>query len=257
MCAAVGTITNDLTYVIDNGLTPFQVQINPQKSCIVTIDSVLSSILIVPGLKQNGEKVCLCDFGNLPFKIPLPLGMLREHANNHDVRVYAPGGAALHQKPTVQITFPTYKPQAEMDQNNVSCEPGGNNTDFTTNNDGEILADDGDLDSVEVTKKELGMDGLNLVQEARILCERIGGTFDSSNFHSEFLDDFKAVLADLFHQQKRPARVPIRHPFKNAYHMAIMEAFLDWNQGRLQSLINKLKHLEGWTDAEVKTKSVL
>ncbi len=56
--------------------------------CLVTITNVLAPKFVMPSMKSSlGERMTLDDFGNPPFQIMMPLGMLKPHINSVSIRV--------------------------------------------------------------------------------------------------------------------------------------------------------------------------
>ena len=261
--AAVGIVTGIHQYRSAESLSPRLVTINCERSCVVMITKVLSPNLVVPGLKRNGQKICLGDFGEPPFNIPLPLGMLRDHIESNAIRTFV--GKPLHIDSTPRITRPSPR------QHNAGCAEQvheANELDVSQeevpymDEDGELLTDGHDGDPNEAQQlEEMDTAQLNAIQEALVLGETSNSTsFEMSNFLCEHLDDppeeiqdcFKAVIGDNFHQQKRP-RVPVRHPYKKAYFVALMRAFLAWNDATLLEVKAKLREKE-WSEKEIEKK---
>lgn len=271
--AAMGTICPDSSYLAPEGFSPSRVNINRRKSCVVKVDSVLSPNLIVPGMKRKGKRVSLGDFGQAPFKIPIPLGMLRKHIEGQSVRTYrtmtTPPSLARITQPSPRRGDISRSFHEEEDENASPSNSEDQNSlleSFAVDEDGELLTDDllGVIEPVNhmVIPAAVGTEEQNLINEARALGDSINtDSFVMSSFLCEHLDDppedimdvFKAVLADNFHQQKRP-RVPVRHNYKKAYCSALMEAFLEWNREKLVMVIDGIKEEEGWTDEEIKAK---
>jgi hypothetical protein len=141
-------------------------------------------------------------------------------------------------------------------------EQDGNEDDIDTvlldaDEDGELLTDGSDSDPTQYS--DMNTAQLDVVQEAIVLGETPeSSTFDKNKFLCQHLDDppdeitdcFKAVLGDNFHQQKRP-RVPVRHPYKKAYFVALMRAFLAWNPETLLEVNEKLMKKE-WSEKDIK-----
>ena len=89
--AAVGMLSDVSFCESPDGVTPCRVKAN-QNSRVVTLISLSSPSLIVPGLKKGSnkkEKVCLGDFGVPPFLVVLPLNILKHHVDSTSVRVFS------------------------------------------------------------------------------------------------------------------------------------------------------------------------
>jgi hypothetical protein len=150
------------------------------------------------------------------------------------------------------------------------------NTDSSIEWDADILADNmvadqGCDDAVEDSNifdsvdEERRMEGemsqahLELIESVTLLAAK-NGVGNTEAFLCENLDIppeyihniFSAVLGDSFHQMKRPF-VPIQHEFKKPYFVALMRAWFQWNEKKLDSCIDVLKE-NGWTDEDVASK---
>jgi hypothetical protein len=85
--AAIGTILDDERYVSPTGFTPSQLRVNKRTSRVILVTDVLSPSLLLKALKDsNGRKPSLSDFGPPPFKMILPLNMLKNHVASDNVR---------------------------------------------------------------------------------------------------------------------------------------------------------------------------
>jgi hypothetical protein len=138
-----------------------------------------------------------------------------------------------------------------------------------------MLADQGDDDAVEddsnifdsidtetLTDGEmLSPTNLELIETVTLLAsEAKNGMGNIDAFICEHLDDppecirdvFSSVLGDSFHQMKRPY-IPIQHEYKKPYFVALMRAWFQWNEKKLDSYITILKE-NGWTDDDVAIK---
>jgi hypothetical protein len=60
---------------------------------------------------------------------------------------------------------------------------------------------------------------------------------------------FSCVLGDIFHAMFR-TKVPVKHEYKKAYYVALMNAFLSWDQNRLNEVKEKLAG-NGWSDDDI------
>lgn len=95
---ARGVICVDTTLQYDPslGLQKNAVKIQSDKQRIVQINEVSAPMLNVPGHQIRGRDATLRDFGQTPFKILLPLTMLKNHVDDVDVRTF--GEHDLHTK---------------------------------------------------------------------------------------------------------------------------------------------------------------
>jgi hypothetical protein len=138
-----------------------------------------------------------------------------------------------------------------------------------------MLADQGDDDAVEddsnifdsidtetLTDGEmLSPTNLELIETVTLLAsEAKNGMGNIDAFICEHLDDppecirdvFSSVLGDSFHQMKRPY-IPIQHEYKKPYFVALMRAWFQWNEKKLDSYITILKE-NGWPDDDIAIK---
>ena len=63
-------------------------------------------------------------------------------------------------------------------------------------------------------------------------------------------DMFSAVLGDVFHAMDQ-TKVPVKHEAKNAFFVALREAFLVWNLDKLEELEDQMKK-SGMSEDEIK-----
>jgi hypothetical protein len=137
-----------------------------------------------------------------------------------------------------------------------------------------MLADQGDDDAVEddsnifdavdnerIMEGEMSHTDLELIESVTLLASQAkNGMGNTDAFICEHLDDppecihdvFSSVLGDSFHQMKRPY-VPIQHEYKKPYFVALMRAWFQWNEKKLDIYIVILKENE-WTDDDVASK---
>lgn len=89
--AAMGVIIADSRAVNPPGISPSQVQIN-EGSRLVEVREVLAPALFIPrhyiGNRWDRKQASLADFGEVPFKILLPLTMLKDHVESGHVQIY-------------------------------------------------------------------------------------------------------------------------------------------------------------------------
>ena len=75
-------------WITPHGCRPEKLMVTPGR-CLVTITKVLAPKLVVPNIKKtsSGERMTLGDFGQPPFLVLLPLGMLKPHVNSTSIRI--------------------------------------------------------------------------------------------------------------------------------------------------------------------------
>jgi hypothetical protein len=84
--AAIGTILEDQHYLSPTGFTPSQFRVNKRTSRVILVTAVLSPALLLKALKDSdGRKPCLADLSPAPFKMIIPLNMLRNHITSNHV----------------------------------------------------------------------------------------------------------------------------------------------------------------------------
>ena len=307
--AAIGKIIEDTRTTNPAGITPTHVKVSAD-TVLVEVTECLAPSVFVPGHhigRGRRQKACLGDFGTTPFKVVLPLTMLREQVET-GVRTYQdPLELALPRrritppapaKPTspAQLTQaqprnsdsqPQPEPDTELPQENATSpldivndllhdEDNNSNDDaldsdlFNLINDDVQGGDDVNEDHEDEQHedrhvfnrdagKEVRKEHLESMEEAEMMAELAEKEGKVELLFCDELDAppdsiahvFSSVLGDVFHAMNR-AKVPVKHEYKKAYFVALMNAFLVWNDERLDEVISKLKE-NGWTDEEIQT----
>ena len=67
---------------------------------------------------------------------------------------------------------------------------------------------------------------------------------------SEIETSYSAVLGDVFHAMDR-TRVPVKHEAKKAFFVALREAYLMWNEDKIEELKGNMK-AAGMTEEQIK-----
>ena len=77
--AGIGRIVDTTRVAYPPGMIPRHAESVHGNSVVVEITEVLAEGMTIPKHKTNGRRSCLGDFGKSPFKVVLPLTMLRHH----------------------------------------------------------------------------------------------------------------------------------------------------------------------------------
>jgi hypothetical protein len=249
--AAIGTILEDQRYVSPTGFTPSQFRVNKRTSRVILVTEVLSPSLLLKELKdRNGRKPCLADFGPAPFKMILPLNMLKNHVASDHVRNF--DTPAVDIRTSRRITAPAASTDIRHQDNRLDKT---SDTDISSS----VLFDSQDDEEYDLQEDLVPDEHINIVQRAELVattaeqgnrqamqCEHLDAPPD------EIDDCFSAIVGDPFHGIQRP-KVPIKHDYKKPYHVAAMKAWFAWDENKLKDVIATLKE-NGWTDEDVKSK---
>ena len=250
--AAIGTILDDEDYVSPTGFTPSQFRVNKRTSRVVLVTDVLSPSLLLKALKDSdGRKPCLSDFGPPPFKMILPLNMVKNHVASGHVRNYFDTPVVVD-RTSRRITAPAASTDIRHRDNRLDKT---SDTEISSS----ILFDGQEDDEYDLQEDLVPDEHIDLVQRA----ELVATTAEQGNMQAiqcEHLDEppdeiddcFSAIVGDPFHGIQRP-KVPIKHDYKKPYHVAAMKAWFAWDEKKLKEVIAILKE-SGWTDEDVKSK---
>jgi hypothetical protein len=255
-------------------ISPSRVRSNDETR-LVEVSHVLAPSLCVPGYTCNGgsgnRAATLSDFGPPPFRVALPLTMLKVHVDSDTIRTY--GQAA------VRISTRRITPPSRIRENPIVVETVFDGDDSDSDNDepgGDEFIDPGpglfdrfqnNDDEAEGTDplsfdagKELLQEHIDLVRATEVaadLAEKEGGRVD--HMRCEGLDEppdliedvFSAVLGDPWHGMDRP-KVAVKHEYKKPYFYALMNAFFAWDENKLKKVIDVLLKA-GWTINQLET----
>jgi hypothetical protein len=205
--------------------------------------------LLLKELKDgNGRKPCLADFGPAPFKMILPLNMLKNHIASDHVRNFDTPAA---DRTSRRITAPA----ASAD---IRHQDDGADKTSDTDISSSILFDS--QDDEEYLQEDLVPDEhVDLVQRTELVA-RTAEQGNRQAMQCEHLDAppdeidnyFSAIVGDPFHAIQRP-KVPIKHDYKKPCHVAAMKAWFAWDKNKLKDVTAALKE-KGWTDEDVQSE---
>jgi hypothetical protein len=283
--AAIGTIVDDEKVTNPANITPLHVK-STGKTRVVKVTEVLAPSLIVPGHfvgnGKNKKPACLRDF-ETPFRIVLPLTMMRGHVASELVRTYEPRVTLVPTRRRITPPAParrctdsmmaktnadptTTETEVEMHGECLGavydiCEDGDSNDDDVFDSELFDLTqnDDGDDPLCEDAEKEIRQEHLDTIFAAELAAEMAQNEGKVDLLYCDDLDAppdlivqvFSCVLGDIFHAMNR-AKVPVKHEYKKAYFNALMKAFLLWDERRLNEVIEKLQD-NGWTDDDIQS----
>jgi hypothetical protein len=248
--AAIGTILEDQRYISPTDFTPSQFRVNKRTSRVILVTEVLSPALLLKELKDsNGRKPCLADFGPAPFKMILPLDMLKNHIASDHVRNFDTPAA---DRTSRRIAAPAASADVRHQDDQVDKTSDTNISSsilFDSQDDEECLQEDMMVPDEHVDlvqRTELVARTAEQGNRQAMQCEHLDAPPD------EIDDCFSAIVGDPFHGIQRP-KVPIKHDCKKPYHVAAMKAWFAWDENKLKDVIATLKE-KGWTDEDVKSK---
>jgi hypothetical protein len=258
--AATGYLSEQHVCNSPVGIVPERVKPN-QQTRMVSITSVMSPFLIVPGFKKGptkNENVSLHDFGAPPFLIVLPLKMLKHHVESPIIRVFSEINPTVKQS----VATPTVPPRANA--GSVRTAEHGDVLDFSETDDRNKIKrvrkdGDDDVDNenaldantlVGGTSDGSGNDEIQLLSPDHIDLITLAAAFGTQAelgpltvCHCEHLDDppdiivdcFSACLGDNFHAISRP-KVAVKHEYKKPYFVALQNAFFAWRPELLEDV---------------------
>jgi hypothetical protein len=202
------------------------------------VTAVLSPSLLLKALKDsNGRKPCLDDFGPAPFKMILPLNMLKNHVASDHVRNF--DMPVVGRTSSRRITAPASSTIIRHRDDRLD-----KTSDTEKTSDTNILSSVDSQDDEEYLQEDLVPEKhVALVQHA----ELVAATAEQGNrqgMQCEHLDEppdeiddcFSAIVGDPFHGIQRP-KVPIKHDYKKPYHVAAMKAWFAWDEKKLKDVI--------------------
>lgn len=258
------------------GITPAFVKPN-QHTCVVTITSIMSPSLVIPGYKKtaNGNnKACFGDFGRAPFKIVLPLKMLKPHVDSPTIRTLADIHPASTR--TAPVTLTNSIPQcctrpvpvlhdvlhfSVTDERNATSQ-SNDHDDGSDDIEDDDANEDNSAGSDSILEQEdhiiclLSPDNIDLINLAGVVgnmgvegrsaiptCKRLGPA------PTTIIDRFSACLGDNFHAMSRP-KVPVKHEYKKPYYVALQNAFFAWRPDLLDRVKQMLKH-NGFSNEDI------
>jgi hypothetical protein len=255
----------NLTYPQAN-ITPSHASATIGETVVVKVQQVLAPALMIPGHKIDGKRACFSDFGDSDFEIILPLSMLRPHEETQDIRVYQPRitspspnrritRPSMQQKETVPTLPATAALTLSIDSDSDNEEDDDVRVvdtldDVAASLEDLLLEDDasGKALSSDASQERL-IQHLNAIEESELRAELAanGSRDDLQVLFSEHLHDipddlsyaFSAVLGDTYHAIAR-CQIPIRHEYKKAYSVAMMQAFFVWDETQLNKVMKAL-----------------
>ena len=255
---AIGRIVDDSTVSNPSNIKPQHAKTNSDQR-VVEVTTVLAPSLCVPGhtIGKEKTKACLGDFdkgGKSSFRVVLPLTMLRKHEASSQVRTY---------DQRIVLPIPTHRRITPPAPSKCPVVNDLHDADAEDDFDEDLfnLIDDVDVDGSdpigEDAGKELRKEHLDTIAEAEVAAEETQKEGNAELLYCDNLDVppdlieqvFSCVLGDIFHAMNR-AKVPVKHEYKKAYFVALMKAFLLWDENRLNEVIGKLKE-NGWSDEDV------
>jgi hypothetical protein len=259
---AVGRIIMESTATLQAGIIPNNVKVVAGKSVLVEVTDVLGPNLVVPKFASlNSAKACLCDFGEPPFTVLIPLSMIRRHVESGTIRPY-------QQRPiSRKISLPVPERNEKGGNENELCtdieavqdaEDGLTDEDILGLGQGGDDDDANDDSNVDLgpTNPEAVQEQLELLRQAELIAEQAEKGQVHLLFHSQLNDvpenipmKWSAVLGDGFHVLSR-VKVPEKHELKKAFKIAFMKALYAYDEMKLQEVIATLKS-NGWTDREI------
>ena len=283
--AAIGKISADIRVINPGGIEPPYSQAVPENSVVVEVEEVLAESLLLPRYKSSHDKrqkISLKEFGEAPFKLVLPVSMLRLH-----VDAASQAGSDARNLETIARTYEPPQRTVARQPTPPSTEPATSNTSeeaallddiVELTEDEEDWSDgvvDGALGLLEDLMEELANDIDEMTQEEKSAmmnkiqeqldtlrrCEKLSSTAaqgDTGVLYSKHLDDlpgyipykFSAVLGDPFHAIQR-MKVPVHHEVKKAYFCAAMNAFFIWDEKKLDEVKTVLREKAGMSDEDI------
>ena len=247
--AAVGTVVDGNVADLPQELQIRKVSMR-HPTRIVEISKVFAPSLIIPGYKIDVERagtstgsksqkkkrqnVVLGDFKlNLPFRLELPLTMLKHHNPSVDQRLSIPmprveanrGGAVSEKNP------PIWSLRRESEDDGMLKESESFAAELTTTEMAEIRL------------------CMAVAEEQRAESD-LGGKLDAPP--SRIVDIFHSVLGDPWHYIDRPD-VPVNHEIKKSYYVAFTEAWFAWNPTYLERVKTAMRQ-SGISDDEITAK---
>ena len=228
-----------------HGITPARA-IAPTGSVVVRVERVTASHLIVPRMKNSkDERATLGDFGEPPFRVVLPISMLREHVESDDIRVTTPEelprendeGGQSPPASTANSDCPSAS-QGSHDEVNHEYIDGAADEEMAglTTEDIEFLRA---IDQ----ESEAALNGQTPLQ-----CPHLDPPPDPGAVKNVY----SSVLGDGFHGINR-SKVPIKAEIKKAFKVAFQEAFFSWNPLKLQEYKEALS-ADGYTEVEIESE---
>jgi hypothetical protein len=227
--------------------------------CLVTVNKVLASNLVVPDVVKNKMKMSLGDFGAVPFDVMLPICMLKEHVDSEKVRPYpcvsgtvsvgmtSPGkqSADSHSAPAQHVTPDNVPVHTEPEHvSDVHHQNQSVDADITTQDHNEcpseeagMLSEDEELSEQEIMWVRSAADSS---QNALPHSYLQNGASLLDPQPDQIHDVFSTVLGDAFHFMDR-VRVPMHHELKKAYFYSLSEAFFAWDDTAMRTVKNVLR----------------
>ena len=281
--AATGRIvaSNRVTY--PDNIEPRYAQSVPGNSVVVEVSQVYSKALKVPEHRLNNRTAAtLGDFGDEPFKVVLPLTMLRRHIELSEndaigviLRTYEPPRSEVTRnrtRPSSSVAKKAAPPFSDNRADTVAAEDRDEcltSTDEDWDDDDDVKERIGSLDKLLEDLEALDGDEdrdathrlikehLETLRISKMIAEKAEEGDLEALFSEklgpvpdEILYKFSAVLGDVFHAIQR-TRVPVKHEYKKALFYALMNAFFVWDEVELEKVKEILREKARMTDEEI------
>jgi hypothetical protein len=222
--AAIGRLVDDNFWELPGGTVK---KIDQAKQCMVMVEKVVATSLAIPRLQEKGLKLSIGHFGEPPFKVALPIRMVKAHVESQAIQVF--------------------QSNQVLADPSLPCQVSDNQEDIE-----EIHDENEDPDH----SASLAAEAIRLTDDA-LLAASLGKEIESVDDSAVKLDpppsriDNKAlaVLGDGFHNMDRP-KVSVHHDYKKPYFYALMEALYCWDSKLLGGVKAVLRE-DGMSDEEI------
>jgi hypothetical protein len=262
--AAYGRIIDCEEIDCPSGLLPKKLKVSADTR-VVEISEVLapSLILPLPYRLQGGEarRPTLGDCANhvagAPFLLVIPLTMLKPHVESPTIRIYNEQ-CVLTPSHHRRVTPPLRSEERETNTASSSARDDIYEADVLNEDLLEAPATEQDMDDLASDPdEEMRPELLAAIDTAEVaaansetgLLLMASGKLDAAPDNIE--DVFSSVLGDVFHAMDR-AKVRVKHEYKKPYYVALMRAFLPWDEVRLQEVFSAMQN-HGYSEKELES----
>ena len=261
--SAIGIIVDASECKSPSGVTPELAKAGD--GCVVVqFDRILSPGLKLPRYKHDGESATLSHFQDA--RAVVPVRMLRAYTESDKVRstpidepcqrVTIPVSGTATEKSIEDSWSPWTEAKAAADAK-AEVTGEGNMYKVTESEIDKFNLSTSDIDMIRaaIQQSEPTTDEVVYTvstpkssKSSTILpCEGLS----LAPMPDEIKDYFSSILGDVFHAMDR-TKVPVKHEAKKAFFVALRDAFLVWNEDKINELEMKMKK-DGMTDDEIKS----
>ena len=286
--AATARIVTGDTWITPSGCTPQILRKTPKRHMVmVEVMDLYASALKVPYLTRRGEQVIFGDLGQTPFRVMLPLRMLKPHVESKqtatiasqdylaDNNVLESGGGRHNASDIVEQSDGRQNTSNNFEQRDhagyFDDTIWGLSDDFDNDNNGDDIGigrhidcddwsfddvpNDNNEDAIIITSEEIATVRAAMAVGADLPVSS-RRTFKSIDLDKKLgvppniiVDSISTVIGDGFHYTDR-IKTPVHHTYKKGYYVALREAIFAWDPVKLAEVKASLRS-DGIDDAAI------